>query len=284
MTGIIVINKPADWTSHDVVAKMRGILKEKRIGHGGTLDPMATGVLPLFVGRATRAVEFMDDADKEYIAGMRLGITTDTQDMTGNILERKDADVSADTVAAELRNLHGAMDQLPPMYSAVKVSGKKLYEYARSGREVERRARRIFIYEAEPLGFADGEYRFRLVCSKGTYVRTLCHDIGERLGCGAAMSSLVRTRAGCFGIDEALSIEQAESLGGAALAPTDTMFRHLPALIADGADERRIRCGNPPQAAAENGRYRIYAPGGEFLALGEARDGKIDIIKSFFEV
>lgn len=284
MTGIIVIDKPAGWSSHDVAAKMRGVLKEKRIGHGGTLDPMATGVLPLFVGRATRAVEFMDGADKEYIAGMRLGITTDTQDITGNIIGQRDADVSPDAVAAELRALTGERDQLPPMYSAIKVNGKKLYEYARRGREVERSPRRICIYEIEPLGFSGGEYRFRVVCSKGTYVRTLCHDVGEKLGCGAAMSSLKRTRAGCFGIEEAISIESAQSLGAAALRPTDVMFGQLPALTADGADERRIRCGNPPLAGAEDGRYRIYSRGGEFLALGEARDGRIDIIKSFFEV
>ncbi|MCR4771661.1 MAG: tRNA pseudouridine(55) synthase TruB [Oscillospiraceae bacterium] len=284
MTGIIVIDKPAGWSSHDVAAKMRGVLKEKRIGHGGTLDPMATGVLPLFVGRATRAVEFMDGADKEYIAGMRLGVTTDTQDITGNIIGQRDADVSPDAVAAELRALTGERDQLPPMYSAIKVNGKKLYEYARRGREVERSPRRICIYEVEPLGFSGGEYRFRVVCSKGTYVRTLCHDVGEKLGCGAAMSSLKRTRAGCFGIEEAISIESAQSLGAAALRPTDVMFGQLPALTADGADERRIRCGNPPLAGAEDGRYRIYSRGGEFLALGEARDGRIDIIKSFFEV
>jgi tRNA pseudouridine55 synthase len=284
MTGIIVIDKPAGWSSHDVAAKMRGVLKEKRIGHGGTLDPMATGVLPLFVGRATRAVEFMDGADKEYIAGMRLGVTTDTQDITGNIIGQRDADVSPDAVAAELRALTGERDQLPPMYSAIKVNGKKLYEYARRGREVERSPRRICIYEIEPLGFSGGEYRFRVVCSKGTYVRTLCHDVGEKLGCGAAMSSLKRTRAGCFGIEEAISIESAQSLGAAALRPTDVMFGQLPALTADGADERRIRCGNPPLAGAEDGRYRIYSRGGEFLALGEARDGRIDIIKSFFEV
>ena len=284
MTGIIVIDKPAGWSSHDVAAKMRGVLKEKRIGHGGTLDPMATGVLPLFVGRATRAVEFMDGADKEYIAGMRLGVTTDTQDITGNIIGQRDADVSPDAIAAELRALTGERDQLPPMYSAIKVNGKKLYEYARRGREVERSPRRICIYEIEPLGFSGGEYRFRVVCSKGTYVRTLCHDVGEKLGCGAAMSSLKRTRAGCFGIEEAISIESAQSLGAAALRPTDVMFGQLPALTADGADERRIRCGNPPLAGAEDGRYRIYSRGGEFLALGEARDGRIDIIKSFFEV
>ncbi len=284
MTGIIVIDKPAGWSSHDVAAKMRGVLKERRIGHGGTLDPMATGVLPLFVGRATRAVEFMDGADKEYIAGMRLGVTTDTQDITGNIIGQRDADVSPDAVAAELRALTGERDQLPPMYSAIKVNGKKLYEYARRGREVERSPRRICIYEIEPLGFSGGEYRFRVVCSKGTYVRTLCHDVGEKLGCGAAMSSLKRTRAGCFGIEEAISIESAQSLGAAALRPTDVMFGQLPALTADGADERRIRCGNPPLAGAEDGRYRIYSRGGEFLALGEARDGRIDIIKSFFEV
>lgn len=284
MTGIVVINKPADWTSHDVVARMRRILKEKRIGHGGTLDPMATGVLPLFVGRATRAVEFMENADKEYIAGMRLGISTDTQDTTGRVLEQREVTAGAAEIERAVRELAGSMEQLPPMYSAIKLNGKKMYEYARKGQSVELKPRRIYIHEAEPLGFSEGEYRFRVVCSKGTYVRTLCHDIGEKLGCGAAMSSLIRTRAGIFGIDDAVSLQQAESLAQAALMPLDTMFTQLDAITVDREDRRRILCGQDPTLRAEDGRYRLYAQEGEFLAVAEAKNGQLSVIKSFFEV
>ena len=284
MTGILNLDKPAGWTSHDAVAKLRRFLGERRIGHGGTLDPMATGVLPVFVGRATRAVEFLEAADKEYEAGLRLGIVTDTQDTTGRILEEKPVRVSEEEIRAAILALKGERDQLPPMYSAVKVGGKALYAYARAGKDVERRPRHIAVYSAEPLGWAGEEYRFRIVCSKGTYIRTLCHDLGEALGCGGAMSSLRRLRAGPFRLEEAFALDTVLERGEACLLPLDSLFRDRPALVLDGERTRRVRCGNDVSAEGKAGEYRLYGPDGEFLALAALDDGRAKIIKSFFEV
>ena len=284
MTGILNLDKPAGWTSHDAVAKLRRILGERRIGHGGTLDPMATGVLPVFVGRATRAVEFLEAADKEYEAGLRLGIVTDTQDTTGQILEERPVSISEEELRSAILGLRGERDQLPPMYSAVKVGGKALYAYARAGKDVERKPRHITIYSSEPLGWAGEEYRFRIVCSKGTYIRTLCHDLGETLGCGGAMSSLRRLRAGPFRLEEAVSLETVLERGEACLLPLDSLFRDRPALTLDGEQARRVRCGNDIPAEGEAGQYRLYGPEGEFLALAALEAGQAKIIKSFFEV
>ena len=183
--GIVIVDKPAGWTSHDVVAKLRGVFHEKRIGHGGTLDPMATGVLPVFVGRATRAVEFFESSEKEYVAGLRLGMTTDTEDTTGTALSESPVAVTAEQVERAVADLCGEQLQTPPMYSAVKVGGKKLYELARAGKTAERRPRAITIFET--LGGEGAEYTFRVRCSKGTYVRSLCRDLGQALGCGGCM-------------------------------------------------------------------------------------------------
>lgn len=286
MTGIVVIDKPADWTSFDVVAKLRRALHERRIGHGGTLDPMATGVLPVFVGRATRAVEFMESADKEYLAGVRFGFTTDTQDTTGTVLTESGIQPTEAEIEAALMTFLGKQEQLPPLYSAIKVEGKKLYEYARAGKDVERKARQIEITEIVPLGFAEGgEYRFRLTCSKGTYVRTICHDLGERLGCGAAMSSLRRLRAGAFRIEEASTLEEMLLPGGEArVLPLDSLFRAYPALTVNAEQNRRVRCGNTIRTEAANGTYRLYDEAGEFLALAAAESGIMTTIKNFFEV
>ena len=197
MTGILLVDKPSDWTSNDVVQKLRGVLHERRIGHAGTLDPMATGLLTVFVGRATRAVEFAEADEKRYRAGLRLGLTTDTQDTTGTVLAESGIVPPEGEIETALNAFLGVQQQLPPLYSAIKVEGKKLYEYARAGKEVARKPRTVEIRAIEPLGFtAEGEYRFRVTVSKGTYIRTLCNDLGERLGCGAAMSSLHRLRAG----------------------------------------------------------------------------------------
>ncbi len=284
MTGILNLDKPAGWTSHDAVAKLRRILGERRIGHGGTLDPMATGVLPVFVGRATRAVEFLEAADKEYEAGLRLGIVTDTQDTTGQILEERPVSITEEELRSAILGLRGERDQLPPMYSAVKVGGKALYAYARAGKTVERKSRHITIDSSEPLGWAGEEYRFRIVCSKGTYIRTLCHDLGETLGCGGAMSSLRRLRAGPFRLEEAVSLETVLERGEACLLPLDSLFRDRPALTLDGEQARRVRCGNDIPAEGEAGQYRLYGPEGEFLALAALEAGRAKIIKSFFEV
>ena len=201
--GIIIIDKPADWTSMDVCAKLRGILKERRIGHGGTLDPMATGVLPVFVGNATRAVEFAEKGDKEYIAGLRLGLVTNTQDITGEVLSESAVLPEHSALEAVLPRFTGPIAQIPPMFSAIKRDGKKLYELARAGKEIHREPRPITIYSLEVLEQAgERDYLLRICCSKGTYVRTLCHDIGEALGCGGCMYSLRRTMAAGFTLSE----------------------------------------------------------------------------------
>ena len=197
--GIIIIDKPQDWTSMDVCAKLRGIFHERRIGHAGTLDPMATGVLPVFVGRATRAVEFASESEKEYVAGLRLGVETNTQDTTGTVLAERPVSVSQAELEQVLGQFRGEIRQIPPMYSAIKVGGKKLYELARKGQEVERQPRAVTIHSLtleEQTGPAD--YTLRVRCSKGTYVRTPCHDIGRALGCGGCMSGLRRTMAAGF--------------------------------------------------------------------------------------
>jgi tRNA pseudouridine55 synthase len=211
MNGLLIIDKPAGWTSHDVVARLRGILKEKRIGHGGTLDPMATGVLPVFIGRATRAVPFCESFDKEYVAGLRLGLVTDTQDTTGRVLSESDVSVSRDEVENVVRGFLGEQAQIPPMYSAVKVGGRRLYELARRGVEADRKPRTITVYELEVLSQSGSDWLLRLCCSKGTYVRTICHDIGRKLGCGGAMCSLRRTRVGSFTLDGAVSLDDVEA-------------------------------------------------------------------------
>ena len=284
--GILIVDKPAGWTSQDVVAKLRGVFHEKRIGHGGTLDPMATGVLPVFVGRATRAVEFFEHADKTYLAALRPGIVTDTQDSTGTVLERREAQVTEQQLAAVLPQFLGPQEQLPPMYSAIKIGGKKLYELARAGKEVERRPRGITIFSLDLCGREGEDFLLRVHCSKGTYVRTLCHDIGAALGCGACMSALRRVQAGAYEIAQAVPLE--EIVNAAAperlLLPVDSLFAGLPALTLAPWQEKKCRNGAAFAAEISGGKWRLYAPSGEFLALGEASGGTVRTVKSFFEV
>ncbi len=288
MNGILLIDKPRDWTSHDVVAKLRGIYHERRIGHSGTLDPMATGLLVVFLGRATRAVEFAEADEKEYVAALRLGITTDTQDITGNIL-RSSGEIPGECAFRDTINRFcGEIEQIPPMYSAIKKDGKKLYELARKGVEVERKARRITIHALELLERRDdGDYVIRIRCSKGTYVRTLCHDIGEHLGCGACMTELRRTSAGVFGISEAYTLSEIQSMEDPAdaLIPVDTLFTDKPTLTLPEKAVRLVRNGNSvPMDSLADGEYRVYGPAGEFLMLGRGENGVLRTIKSFFEV
>ena len=285
--GIIVIDKPEGWTSMDVCAKIRGILHEKRVGHGGTLDPMATGVLPVFVGRATRAVEFASERDKEYLAGLKLGTVTNTQDTTGEILETHPVTVDRAALEAVLDRFRGDIAQIPPMYSAIKRDGKKLYELARAGKEVEREPRPVTIHALDIVS-QDGPdaYTIRVRCSKGTYVRTLCHDIGQALGCGGCMSALRRTWAAGFGLEQAVTMDalrQAED-PLSLLLPVDSYFARHPALTVSGEVEKKIRNGMTvvlPQT--EDGTYRVYGERG-FLAVSQAKRGKLSTIKSFFEV
>lgn len=283
--GILIIHKPQDWTSMDVCARLRGVYHEKRVGHAGTLDPMATGVLPVFVGQATKAVPFAENGKKEYRARLRLGTVTDTQDIWGTAQSQSPADVSEGDLSALLPRFTGEIEQIPPMYSAVKVQGKKLYELARKGVEVARKPRRVTIEELELLPPDEtGDWGLRVVCSKGTYIRTLCHDIGAALGCGGCMSALVRTMAAGFTLAEAVTLKEAGEQGEALLRPVDSLFRQYPAYRIDSAEtERRCRCGNPIRAGfSRDGVYRIYGQDGTFLALSRCEGGHFTSIRNFF--
>lgn len=290
MNGILLVDKPQDFTSHDVVAKLRGILKERRIGHAGTLDPMATGLLVVFVGRATRAVQFAESHGKTYLASMRGGLVTDTQDITGTVLSKNAAEISDEELAAILPRFTGELLQTPPMYSAVKKGGKKLYELARKGIEVEREARKITIYSLELLGRIDGgDFLLRVECSKGTYIRTLCHDMGQALGTGAVLTALRRERSGDFSVENAHSLEEIseavrQGREEELLLPVDSLFFQYPALSLDEGRERLCRCGNSFKTQAGNGYYRVYSQNGEFLMLGQVQNGVMTTVKSFFNV
>ena len=283
--GIIIIDKPSDWTSMDVCAKIRGILREKRVGHGGTLDPMATGVLPVFVGQATRAVEFSENSRKEYVAGLRLGQVTNTQDTSGETIESHPVTAAREDVEKALASFVGDIQQIPPMFSAIKINGQKLYDLARKGQEVEREPRSITIYELELLKQAnETDYLIRCVCSKGTYIRTLCHDIGQRLGCGGTMYSLRRTMAAGYTLAQAVTLEDVQEQGEAVLLPTDSIFAQHPALqLKSAKQEKRVRNGNAfTDEPVPDGTYRVYGQGGTFLCLSQAKDGTLTSIKNFF--
>lgn len=285
--GIIIIDKPQDWTSMDVCAKLRGMLKTKKIGHAGTLDPMATGVLPVFVGQATRAVSFAESGSKEYVAGLRLGLVTNTQDTSGETLEEHPVTVTAEGLRAVLPCFTGEIEQIPPMFSAIKIGGKKLYELARQGKTVERKARDIEILELELLDGEGTDWQFRVRCSKGTYVRTLCHDIGQALGCGGCMSGLRRTQAGCYGIGQAVTMEALLAMEDPAsrLLPVDSMFAGLPAIKARENQVKPIFNGAEIRIRdLRDGEYRVYGPDGTFLMVGRAEKGVVKTVKSFFEV
>ena len=290
MTGILIVDKPRDWTSSDVVCKLRGMLHERRVGHSGTLDPMATGVLPVFIGRATRAVEFCESDEKEYIAGIRLGIETDTQDTTGTVLHTWDCTADEMALRAVLPEFTGRISQLPPMYSAVKVGGKKLYELARRGVELERTPRQVTIRVLELLSGGGDTYTLRVVCSKGTYIRTLCHEIGRRLGCGAAMCALRRVRAGSFSIGQAVTLEEVsaavrQGCPEKLLMPVDSVFSQYPAVTVSGKKEKMCRNGADFSLDDRpDGRYRVYNENGLFLMVGKMDDGIMHTEKSFFEV
>ena len=289
MNGILLMDKEPDWTSNDVVVKLKGILQERRIGHSGTLDPMATGLLVVFVGRATRAVQFAESDSKRYRAALRLGITTDTQDITGTVLEKKNASVTRSELEAVLERFRGEIEQVPPMYSAIQIGGKRLYEIARKGGTVERAARPVTIHELSIAGREGEDWLLDVHCSKGTYIRTLCHDIGLALGCGGCMSALRRTEAGAFRVDDAITISEAQRLRDAGeieqrLLPVDMLFSREKTCTASAQEEKRIRCGTEYRTELPDGLYRVYGESGAFLMLGRAEDGVMKTIKNFFEV
>ena len=286
MNGIVIIDKPAGWTSQDVVSKLRGALHTKRIGHGGTLDPMATGVLPVFVGRATRGVEFFEHAEKTYEATLRLGLHTDTEDTSGTVLEEKEVHISEAEFLSILPQFRGKIQQIPPMYSALKVGGQKLCDLARKGREVERQPREIEIFKLECLEFNGLEARLLVHCSKGTYIRTLCKDIGQALGCGGCMAALRRVTAGEYTIDEAVPLDVLVAAEDPEqyLRNVDTMFRNYSAITLTEKQELRCRNGNSFSIAQPDGTYRAYGRNGEFLMLAKVENGVMTTIKSFWEV
>ena len=286
MNGIVIVDKPTGWTSQDVVSKLRGVLHTKRIGHGGTLDPMATGVLPVFVGRATRGVEFFEHAEKTYEAVLRLGVATDTEDITGEILEKKEVFVTETQFLDVLQGFRGDIQQIPPMYSAIKVNGQKLCDLARKGREVVRQPRTVTIYKLECLEFTGETARLLVHCSKGTYIRTLCKDIGAALGCGGCMEALRRVSAGSYTIEEAVPLDQLVTSADPEqyLRPVDTMFTQYPALTLTQTQETRCRNGNSFTVELPDGTYRAYGQTGEFLMLAKVDGCVMSTIKSFFEV
>jgi len=273
MTGILLIDKPQDWTSHDVVAKLRGLLRERRIGHAGTLDPLATGLLTIFVGRATRAVEFAEAQEKTYIARLGLGLVTDTQDITGRVLHICDTPVSRRELEAVLPQFLGEIQQIPPMYSAIKVDGQRLYKLARKGVEVERKPRTVTIHRLELLAEGPEGFDLEITCSKGTYIRTLCHDIGHILGVGGVMTALQRTYVGSFSLIDAHTLAEIETESddrSRFLHPVDTLFASHPALTLDSIQEQKLRNGQTIRlTTGPPGAVRVYSQTGEFLALGE---------------
>ena len=286
MDGIVIVDKPQGWTSQDVTARLRRVFGTRRIGHGGTLDPMATGVLPVFVGRATRAVEFFEHAEKTYETVLRLGITTDTEDMTGTVLTEENVSFTEEQLQETLAAFRGEILQIPPMYSALKVNGQKLCDLARKGKTVERQPRPITVHELTLVERGENTLRLRVRCSKGTYIRTLCKDIGEKLGCGGCMESLRRVAAGEYTIDEAIPLqtlldtEEPEKY----LRGVDTMFRNYPAVTLTANQETRCRNGNAFSVSLAPGTYRAYSQGGEFLMLAKVDGGVMSTIKSFFQV
>ena len=286
MDGIVIVDKPEGWTSQDVTAKLRGVYQTRRIGHGGTLDPMATGVLPVFVGRATRAVEFFEHADKIYETVLHLGLTTDTEDITGTVLEEKPVSVTEQDILSVLPQFRGEIQQIPPMYSAIKIGGQKLCNLARKGKEVARPARTITIHALDFLGMEGNLVRLRVHCSKGTYIRTLCKDIGAALSCGGCMESLRRTAAGSYPAEVAVPLSQliASDRPEQYLRSIDTLFTQYPAVTLTEKQTLRCRNGNAFSIDLSEGTYRAYDENGEFLMLAKVENGVMLTIKSFFSV
>lgn len=298
--GILNINKPEGWTSQDVVAKLRGRLHIRRVGHTGTLDPMATGVLPVCFGKATRIIEYYDDDFKTYEAEMKLGMVTDTLDITGTVLETKPVDVSEEDVIQAIDSFRGWITQIPPKYSALKVNGKPLYKYAREGVEVEIKSRKIYVADIQPVevNLRENRILFRVTCSKGAYIRTICDDIGKKLGCGGTMTALQRTQSGCFRVEDARTLPEILEMTDEELErcviPMDETLVHLGRIELKSMESvpfyyngREIDTGyvnvlaSPavPEAMQEESRlgdkYRVYDPEGKFLGISSLRENTL---------
>lgn len=295
--GIINVYKEKGFTSHDVVAKLRGILKQKKIGHTGTLDPEAEGVLPVCLGKATKLCDLLTDKDKTYEACLRLGIQTDTQDMTGKVLKEAEVSVSGEKVKEAVLSFVGEYDQIPPMYSALKVNGKKLYEYAREGIEVEREPRRVTIYSIEIKKIELPRVWFSVACSKGTYIRTLCNDIGEKLGCFGCMETLVRTKASVFEMENSLKLSEIEQLRNenkidTVLFPLDAMFETMSSATVKKEFYKLLYNGNPLSMEFFEGEHRkdsqirVYDRENHFIGIysWEERNKQYQPVKLFLPV
>ena len=287
--GIIVMYKPQDWTSFDVIAKARGIMGTRKLGHAGTLDPMATGVLPIFIGRATKAVDMQIIKDKEYIATFKLGLNTDTGDITGEVIKERQVTATKDDVLNEMENFKGEIQQYPPMYSAVKVNGQPLYKLARQGVTVERKPRKAIIHQLvmTESDEANNTYTIRVVCSEGTYIRTLVEDMGENLGCGAVLTSLSRTKACGYTLDQTITLEQLQQARDtdtidSLIAPVDSVFMHLDAIdLSDELAKRAIN-GARSRISKPDGDYRAYH-NGLFIAVVNVTDKKMSVVKLFVD-
>jgi len=286
MNGIIIINKPADFTSFDVVAKLRGILKERRIGHSGTLDPMATGVLPIFIGSATKIINFIPDSSKEYLASFKLGLTTNTQDITGEILSQTDVNsVAYNDLKYTVDKFIGDIKQIPPMFSAVKINGKRLYKLARQGVTVERKPRSVNIKSIDIIEFNGIEGVLKVSCSKGCYIRTLVHDIGEILKCGGVLTALERTRAGCFKLKDSVDLLNFPS--PVSLLPIDTPLLEYNKIILNEAQKTMFQNGvkldikRIPSLKSTNYEsiFRFYSKDDLFIGLAKPNGDKLEILK-----
>lgn len=303
MDGMITVYKEKGYTSHDVVAKLRGILHQKKIGHTGTLDPDAAGVLPICLGKGTKLCELLTDKDKTYVAVCRLGIETDTQDMTGQVLQQHRVNVTVKEVKECITSFLGAYEQVPPMYSALKVGGRKLCDLAREGISVERKARTVMIHTIELLSYDETGHTFtiKVHCSKGTYIRTLCHDIGQKLGCGAAMQELTRTRVAQFVLEEALTLKQVEELYksgrlDAYVIPVDAMFPSYGRVYVRKEACKRLYNGNVLYREDFSGLQKeiqqdisgqellVYDDGGRFIAIYRKTDREYKPVKMFYSI
>ena len=292
MQGILIVDKPAGWTSFDVIAKLRGVLETRKLGHSGTLDPMATGVLPVFAGPSTKAADLQPDHTKAYRARVRLGVATDTGDITGEVTSTGPVQADEEAVRRVLESFVGDRLQLPPMYSAVKINGVPLYKAARAGKTVERKPRPITIHSIELVGTGgENEYDIQVSCSKGTYIRVLAEEIGQALGCPATLAALRRTRAGVWNESCAHTLEEilaAKEQGGLAavqalLLDTETAFSPLPLLEVDQKARFRLENGAPVFGlSGEAGRYRLRCEG-QFIGLGQLEDRVLRAEKLFVE-
>ncbi len=285
INGIVVVNKDKGFTSHDVVNVIRRVFSTRKVGHTGTLDPDATGVLPVCIGKATKVADMLTFSDKSYVARVRLGLTTDTQDISGNVLSENEVNVTCDALSEAVNKYTGEIEQIPPMYSALKVNGQKLCDLARKGIEVERKPRKVTIYSSRVSDFTGNEFTLSVHCSKGTYIRTLCHDIGISLGCGAVMCELQRTKSSIFTIDKSYSLDELKSMDKdklmSVLIPVDEVFSHYPALYIDDNTKKRLCNGALTYTYENEGAYRIYDKEKTFLCVAEVKyNGNKKVLKS----